>query len=433
MPNNYITDIIQFCSLRKILLLDLANNFLARLLKNCFSSFHMLRSLSVDNNSITFIESGALQNIQYLKFLNLSNNPLYNLPQHILKQSINFKSLMLYVFYIIDIDISAFNENNVKVSQTSDYYVCCISPTNKICSAHKPWYIFCSDILPKYSTEVIFKIASVLILVLNIISIIIHLQTKKSTITFTITVISLNISNLICFTYLGIIWISDIRLQSDFVVKQKEWRSDFTCFAAFGIILWFTLLSQIVLLFLSLSRLIVVINPLTSKLKRAKFIIQILTSIFITTFSVVLLIIKFNRLFQIHNNLCLPFVDPTMTSSMVKIIAWSTGGTQIVTSVLLGIINMLIIKNVKESELQKNITQHKSNQNTATSLSIQLFFLTINNILGWLTSSALFISTMFTATYSNDLIMLTTGIALPFGSIMNQAIFIIVSLRQYFK
>ena len=60
--------------------------------------------------------------------------------------------------------------------------------------------------------------------------------------TFTMTVISLNISNLIYLTYLGIIWISDIRLQSDFAVKQKKWRSDFTCFVAFGILLWFTFL-----------------------------------------------------------------------------------------------------------------------------------------------------------------------------------------------
>ena len=165
MPNNYITNIIQFCTIRKILLLDLVNNFLTRLLKNCFSSFHMLRSLGVNNNSIKFIESGALQNIPYLKFLNLSNNPLYNLPQHILKQSINFKSLMLYGFYIFNIDISAFNENNVKVIQSSDYYICCISPTNTICTPHKPWYISCSDILPKYRIKVLFRITSILILV----------------------------------------------------------------------------------------------------------------------------------------------------------------------------------------------------------------------------------------------------------------------------
>ena len=220
---------------------------------------------------------------------------------------------------------------------------------------------------------------------------------------------------------MGIIWISDVKLQSVFTVKQKEWRSGFACFAAFGILLWFTLLSQIVLLFLSLSRLIVVIYPLKIKLKRTKFIILISIFMFIITFSLVVLITKINRMHQIHNNLCLPFVDPAMSSLMVKVIAWSTGGTQIVTSVLLSLIHILVIKNVKES--QKNIGQYKSKQNTTTSLSIQLFILTITNILGWLTSSAVYISTMFQSTYSNDLIMFATGIALPFGSIMNPVIF----------
>ena len=389
--------------------------------------------MSFNDNYIEFIESGALQNIVTLNFLNISNNPLYNLPSNILKQSGNFKLLMVDGFQLIDIDNNAFNEHNVKVTLTSDYYLCCISPTNAICTASKPWYISCSDILPKYSIKLLFETTSILIFALNMISIVIHLVAKKSTMTFKVSVISLNISHLLCFAYMGIIWISDIRLQSVFAVKQKEWRSSLTCFTAFGILLWFTLLFQIVLLFLSLSRLIIVIYPLTNKFKRTKSIIQISTSFFIITLSFVGLIIKLNRLSQIHNNLCLPFVDPTNSSLMVKVIAWSTGGTQIMTTVVHILINILVIKNVKKSQSQKNIVQYKSKQNCTTSLSIQLFFLTIINMLGWLTFSAVFISTMFQSTYSNDLIMFTTGYALPFGSIMNPAIFIIVSSRRYFK
>ena len=219
---------------------------------------------------------------------------------------------------------------------------------------------------------------------------------------------------------MGIIWIFDVKLQSIFAVKQKEWRSGSICFVAFGILLWFTLLPQLVLLFLSLSR-----------LKITKFVIQIVMSIFIATFSIVVLIIGLNRLSQIHNNLCLPFVDPTRSSVMIKIIAWSTGGTQTVTSVLLGLIHVLLIKKLKES--QKNIGQYKSKQNATTSLHIQLIFLNITNTLGWLTSSAIYISTMFQSTYSNNLIILATGLGLPFGSVMNIAIFIIVSVRKYYK
>ena len=375
MPNNYIKDIFQFCKLKNILLLDLSHNYLNRLLKNCFSPFHQLRSLSVNDNYIEFIEKGALQNIPALNFLNISNNPLLNLPQNILKQSNNFRTLMLHGFYLSDIDSNAFKDHNVKVILTSDYYVCCISPTNEICTAYKPWYIFCSDILPKYSIKCIFKTTSILILFLNMISIKLHLLAKKSTLKFTVIVTYLNISNLLFFTYKAIVWISDIKLQSIFAVKQKDWRSGLTCFVAFGILLWFTFLFQILLLFLSLSRLIVVMYPLTSKLKRTKFIIQNLTFIFFITLFLVGLIIEINRLSEIHNNLCLPFIDPTKSSLMIKVIAWSTLFTQITTTVLLGLINYLVIKNVTKSEFQKNIVQPKSKQNTTTSLSVHLFYL----------------------------------------------------------
>ena len=338
---------------------------------------------------------------------------------------------MLHEVYLIDIDINAFNDQIIKVILTNNYYICCIAPTNVICAASKPWYISCSDILPKYSYKILFKTVIIIILLFNIISILMYLIDQKSTMSFKVTVISLNISNLLCLSYMEIIWISDAKLQSIFAVKQKEWRSGSTCFAAFGILLWFTLLSQLVLLFLSLSRLLVVIYPLNTKLKNTKFVIQISTSLYIATFSLVSLVTRLNRLPEIPNNLCLPFVDPTRSSLMVKIIAWSTGGTQIVTSVLLGIIHVLLIKKLKES--QKNIGQYKSKQNANTSLFIQLIFLTIINILGWLTSSAIYISTMFQSTYSNDLIIFATIVGIPFGSIMNPAIFIIVSVRKYYK
>ena len=123
MPNNFIKDMLQFCLLTNILLLDLGHNSLNTILNNCFSSVHLLVSLSLNDNYIKFIESGALQNIRKLKFLNLANNPLDNLPQNMLKQSNNFKLFMLHGIYLIDIDANAFNEQIVKVILTSNYYV----------------------------------------------------------------------------------------------------------------------------------------------------------------------------------------------------------------------------------------------------------------------------------------------------------------------
>ena len=107
---------------------------------------------------------------------------------------------MLYVFYLIDIDINAFDGHNLKVILTTDYYTCCIAPIGTICTAVKPWFISCSDILPKHNMKILFRTTSFLILVLNIGSVLIHLVAKKSKMSFKITVMSLNISNFLCFS-----------------------------------------------------------------------------------------------------------------------------------------------------------------------------------------------------------------------------------------
>ena len=59
----------------------------------------------------------------------------------------------------------------------------------------------------------------------------------------------------------------------------------------------------------------------------------------------------------IHHNLpislCLPFVDPTDSIVMIKVITWFVAITQTATSVVIMIMHLLLVQKLKES--QKNI------------------------------------------------------------------------------
>ena len=100
------------------------------------------------------------------------------------------------------------------------------------------------------------------------------------------------------------------------MVWEEMWRSGLICFVLFEFILCFNLLSQPLLILLSLSRLMVVICPMETKSKSTIFILECISCIcwstFILGFSLTLL--AGFRLDKLPMNLCLPFVDPTLSS-----------------------------------------------------------------------------------------------------------------------
>ena len=83
---------------------------------------------------------------------------------------------------------------------------------------------------------------------------------KSSMKTYSLSVIAVNISDIICGVYLGIIWMSDVYFKEEFILNEVKWRSGPVCFLAFGIVVFFTVANQLVLAMLALTRLMVVIK-----------------------------------------------------------------------------------------------------------------------------------------------------------------------------
>ena len=97
---------------------------------------------------------------------------------------------------------------------------------------------------------------------------------------YTVIVTCINMSDSLCGIYLMFIWAVDVSLQGTFAVNEHLWRSGTICTTAFALVLWLTLFSQTLLFFLALVRLMLVVNPIGTKIKQLQFITSILVFLF---------------------------------------------------------------------------------------------------------------------------------------------------------
>ena len=79
---------------------------------------------------------------------------------------------------------------------------------------------------------------------------------------FKIMVVGLSFSDILCGFYLTEIWVSDILFQRVYLVNKDLWKSHPLCFAVLCIVLSFTIANQMILIYLSITRLLPVIYPI---------------------------------------------------------------------------------------------------------------------------------------------------------------------------
>ena len=290
-----------------------------------------------------------------------------------------------------DINPESFHGSKINFIITEDYHVCCIAPSGTVCTAFQPWYISCSDILPLLSMETFYKSISILIFILNLLSILVQIRTYKSKKNFSIIVIIINVNDILCGIYLRFVWVADLSFSGSFHVKEEYWRSSFLCFTAFTIVLWFTVLTEFLLIFLSASRLLVTLHPLNTRFKEKQFIIKSLAFLVVCSliFSICITLI-FKSTEKISTlSICLPFIDPTGSQLIIKLITWFVVISQLATSIVIMIMHFYLLKESRKS--QRNIQISKSKKDSNVSLIIQLITITVSNILCWFPAGCVYL------------------------------------------
>ena len=184
----------------------------------------------------------SFHNLSNLRCLNLTNNPITHLHNHLLLLS-NLKILFIRKIPFKEIDPNPFCNSKINFIITEDYHLCCIAPPDTIYIAFKPWFISCSDILPLKHMKSFFISFSLLIICLISMSIIIQLTISRFNNAFSVVVLFINVNDVLCGLYLSFIWIADLMFSGKFHVKEASWRAGFSCFAAFTTVIWFTILA----------------------------------------------------------------------------------------------------------------------------------------------------------------------------------------------
>jgi len=243
-----------------------------------------------------------------------------------------------------------------------------------------------------------------------------------------------NATELLLVIYLWIIWISDFILQEDIVIKNKIWRSGIACFAAFYLIILYAIQSQTVLLFLTTSRLKVVLSPIKTKFKQTKFVSKYLGGFtFVNTLIslLVTLMAKYFFVRMVPISLCLPFVDPTNSVMILKILTWFVVLTQTCTSVVILILNYMLVKSLFKSQEVRKCSKRFSR--SSLQLIVQLMVITTSNIMCWFPANIIYVSAMFMERYPSSLIIWSTIISMPLNSIINPIVFMIIALKKILK
>ncbi len=410
-------------------LFDVSFNLQSCLTRWCLHAMHKLRAAKFDNNKICKIESQTFKHLFSLKYLNISSNLLSHIPQDMFSGCHQLSMFSLQDNDLDEIEHETFVLMIIVFLETDNYRICCVVPEITECSATKMWFQTCSNLVPNLSMKVVILSVSLLTLLLNFFSL--YLQRARST-PFQYIVTAINISDLFCGSYLLIISVSDIVFGESFFIKQKLWGKNPLCYAAFWCVLTFNVASPVLLSLMALSRLRVTLSPFSSKFKEAKFVGKLVFFIFffvvLSMFVVVLSMVFGNR--RIPSSFCLPYIDPENESNLIAILTTYVTVSQTSAIAFITICYIKLQHSLKQSAEKLTGAASQNKEDQSKKISVQLTLVTSSNLLCWLPSCAIYLSSLLMTKYPTEMLIWTTVTVMPINSIVNPAVFVATALRN---
>ncbi len=429
---NFIFDICRTKLPRNLLALDMSFNSLRVIMQNCFQQQRELKYLLITSNDIVSVKYHSFNNLPSLLLLNLSNNPLFTFSVNLFPVTVSMKLLSLKNNSLKTIvDFNTFLDYKIDIVDTTDYHICCMLISNHKC--HVAWKMLCANIMPHKKAKIYSIVASSTILILNIVSVTAHTKSRITNKAFSKIVLFINMNDMIYGTYVAMLWITDTEYEHVFLVKVEQWRSSWVCFTAFGMVIWFVIAAQIMLMFLSFSRLMIVVQPVDTPFKRPNFVLKTLFSLYAISLALstkITLAVKFTEKI-LPSNLCSPFIDPTNSMQTIKIIIWFVSVSQVLTSLTIFSLHVLLVYHMYES--QENIGKGRPKEFSKKIVVMNLAISFASNILSWFPASGMHIYLLFSMNYQTELIIWATLFALPFTCVVNPCVFVIGLVRKHIK
>ncbi len=414
--------------------LDIKFNRINDITTGCISNKAKLCVLILTDNSIFTLQSLSFVNLFELKMLNISENPFATLPRELITNSFKLCTLSLKNTRISYIHPKTFEAVGFVLVETISFHICCFVPVGSQCTYPPPWYVSCSDLLPSLSFRVMFGAMGILVLSLNSVSSGIYVsRVKLEKRAFSTLVLFTNFSDSLYSLYLSVIFLSDLYYRGVFLTREMAWRCSVTCFTAYFIVLWFSVLSQITLLIFTFSRFLVVAFPFkdhslcTNRQSLQKMFACTIIASFVASLFLVLLSAWLMEM--VPMSLCLPFLDPTQGSVIIATITWIMSCIQVLDSCLIVTFNTMMVDHIRKAS--RDIRDSRSSHKSHRTMFIQVFLVTSSNITCWLPTSVLYLAAMNLSQYPTDLIIWATVGVTPINSLLNPTVFIWTGLRKH--
>lgn len=413
-----------------IKIFDFGFNHISQITRHCFYNLTDLQTINLSENQVSTIQSESFSFLPKLKVVNLSSNVLLHLPENVLFKVSNLDTFLILGNRLEKIDKDTFGETVLKSVQASVFQMCCIVSANTICASPEiPWHVSCSTLLPTVPIRVTLLALSIMLFVVNILCPSVHIKKFIESKSMCILVFAINANDVNCFMYLTILLAADLYFGAGYIGSDVYLRSSGTCFTMFGFALSFSLTSPLLLFTLALARFVVVIAPLKNKFfKRWKYTLKVIIYIWVPVFvfSVVwTLVAKF-----VHKtlpvSLCLPFVDPTDSLFLFKVTTWTTSLSQLISTLSISGVYVQMIRSLSSHKKSLNLSVRKSN----TPVIVQVVVVTLSNILCWIPSSVIFLTSLFLSQYPTQLIVWTTITFVPLNSFINPLVFTVTTLKK---
>ena len=220
-------------------------------------------------------------------------------------------------------------------------------------------------------------------------SILLHLKTKNFS-AFHLIIISINSTDMMCGLYLMMILIADGIFQDNYIANDYKWRDSISCYVIFTISLIFSFQSPLTISLMTFSRVFVVISPFSSVFHDRHFIGKLLIVFLSILMSIFVLILK-KRIKIIPKSLCLPFIHPENSVTEIKIIIVTVAAFQALLSFFIFETCAILIRSLLDSETKAR----KSKCQSPVSLLLQLVTVTLSNLLSWIPSNIVYLSSIF--------------------------------------
>ena len=236
---------------------------------------------------------------------------------------------------------------------TDNFRLCCVRPNiNSICTAKVEWPASCKDLISNIyiyismwiitSLVVLFNLKSFLYLVLTPKIAKIETQSKGH---FQAIAKCLNISDLTCGAYMTFILAATVHFKNTFAVNELQWRGHIACKVAANTFTFFQISSIFVIIFMTLARLLISIDPLKSRFGNASFSSKCLTltllNALILAAILTLINIYLSKSMSLPTALCNIFYDP-LVNSVNKYSAIFLAVLQLGTSLAVATMNIIL-------------------------------------------------------------------------------------------